>query len=485
MLSRTAYRIILISASLMCTSLALAETVRLDVLEDEAVVSGDLADQNFSALSYRGGLYIGVASDALWTGRSYLKFDLSGLDSPVTSARLWLYLTQKFDEPDRPVGAYLTTDDWSEATLTWNNAPAPVSGPVDSAQPPFAALQWYCWDVTALVQQEAAGDGILSMLLKEIEESLDPCTWNYYAEREYNGQALAPHLEIQYGDYEDPGAPPALILPDDQTVEQQTPQGSEVHFEVSAIDCSGMPVDVVATPASGSLFPAGETTVAVSATDGAGKSSAGSFEVTVADTTPPVLSLPEDMLVPQQIPAGAVVEFAPEATDVVDPHVTVTCEPPSGSIFPVGTTIVNVTATDYSGNEAIGAFGVTVEAATAPTFALTTLEPTLWPPNHKMRLAATVSNVRDDLDPDPQVIITVTSNEPINGIGDGSTEQDWEIVRRGAVWEIFLRAERAGPSDGREYLIQVTVTNAAGISAQDQTTVTCPEDQGGGRWKGK
>ena len=54
-------------------------------------------------------------------------------------------------------------------------------------------------------------------------------------------------------------------------------------------------------------------------------------------------------------PGGAAVTFAtPSANDVVDPSPAVGCLPVSGSTFAVGTTTVTCTATDASGNSAIG-----------------------------------------------------------------------------------------------------------------------------------
>jgi hypothetical protein len=52
--------------------------------------------------------------------------------------------------------------------------------------------------------------------------------------------------------------------------------------------------------------------------------------------------------------------LAEAASDDRDPNPTVTCTPPSGSFFPVGTTTVNCQATDASGNIATGSFLVHV-----------------------------------------------------------------------------------------------------------------------------
>ena len=82
-----------------------------------------------------------------------------------------------------------------------------------------------------------------------------------------------------------------------------------------------------------------------------------------ADTTPPVLSSLADKTVDATGSTGAAVAFTVTATDNLDPSPTVVCTPASGSVFPVGTTTVNCTATDVSGNTAHGSFTITVTAA--------------------------------------------------------------------------------------------------------------------------
>ena len=60
-------------------------------------------------------------------------------------------------------------------------------------------------------------------------------------------------------------------------------------------------------------------------------------------------------------PAGATVVYSASASDLVDPSPTLSCVPPSGSVFPIGTTTVNCTATDDRGNSAAGSFTVRVK----------------------------------------------------------------------------------------------------------------------------
>src|SRR5262249_36647605 len=81
-----------------------------------------------------------------------------------------------------------------------------------------------------------------------------------------------------------------------------------------------------------------------------------SFVVSVADSTPPVLKLPSDITIVARSRAGARVGYTVSATDDVDPNPAVSCTPPSGSLFPLGATTVNCTATDASGNSSNGSF---------------------------------------------------------------------------------------------------------------------------------
>jgi hypothetical protein len=69
----------------------------------------------------------------------------------------------------------------------------------------------------------------------------------------------------------------------------------------------------------------------------------------------------------------------------------------------------------------------------------------------------------------------VTSNEPIEGLGDGDTSPDWVITGNLAV---DLRAERAGNGSGRIYTITVRCTDAAGNASARSVLVTVPHDGG-------
>ena len=127
----------------------------------------------------------------------------------------------------------------------------------------------------------------------------------------------------------------------------------------------GMCPDVTAqsTPASGSAFPVGTTTVSSFAdSPTTGRSPACSFDVTVNDVEPPTIRCPAPIVVDAVAPDGAPVGFAPTASDNCA-IATPTSSPVSGSVFPIGTTTVTATAADPAGNPASCSFTVHVEGA--------------------------------------------------------------------------------------------------------------------------
>ncbi|MFL6209387.1 MAG: PxKF domain-containing protein [Pyrinomonadaceae bacterium] len=86
--------------------------------------------------------------------------------------------------------------------------------------------------------------------------------------------------------------------------------------------------------------------------------------VNVVDTTPPTISCPANIVVYLPVNSTAVsmvVNYpAVTASDSCAGTAAVTSAPASGSVFPVGTTTVNATATDASGNQSHCSFTVTV-----------------------------------------------------------------------------------------------------------------------------
>ncbi|HEX6025745.1 MAG TPA: CocE/NonD family hydrolase, partial [Solirubrobacter sp.] len=83
--------------------------------------------------------------------------------------------------------------------------------------------------------------------------------------------------------------------------------------------------------------------------------------ITDAETVAPVFGDAPDVTAHTADPTGTTVTFTnPSATDNEDPNPVVTCDPPSGSKFPVGSTVVTCTARDANGNTAQTTFNVIV-----------------------------------------------------------------------------------------------------------------------------
>ena len=81
------------------------------------------------------------------------------------------------------------------------------------------------------------------------------------------------------------------------------------------------------------------------------------------DTGPPLLDCPPAVTRVDATgsPAGEVVTFSVTASDFFDPAPLVVSVPPSGSLFPRGTTIDQCTATDAAGHQSACSFPVTVQ----------------------------------------------------------------------------------------------------------------------------
>ncbi len=174
-------------------------------------------------------------------------------------------------------------------------------------------------------------------------------------------------------------AAPTLTVPASLTKEGNTTGGWTADWSgVTATDPEDDPDPTpTCTPPAGEVVPLETTLVTCSVTDLAGATVSESFNVTVEDTTPPILSVPADISVTTNDPGGRVVTFDdPSASDVVDDSPDVSCSHASGDTFAVGTTPVTCTATDDRGNPRSASFDVTVDLVAPPRDASATwLEP--------------------------------------------------------------------------------------------------------------
>jgi hypothetical protein len=159
---------------------------------------------------------------------------------------------------------------------------------------------------------------------------------------------------------------PVINAPGNITQEATSASGAVATFDATATDDVDGPVPVTASPASGSTFPLGNTTVNLTATDAAGNPATASFIVTVQDTIAPSVTAPASIVAEATSASGATVTYpAATATDAVG-VTSIVSNPPSGSIFPLGNTTVTIAAKDAAGNTGGASFTVSVVDTTAP-----------------------------------------------------------------------------------------------------------------------
>ena len=164
-----------------------------------------------------------------WSGehrdwRTYLRFDLRGLPSGATilGATLFLYCIEgdACVHRSQSIIVHRCHDNWGETGITWNNQPMgthanPVENflttsnfPVPENAGPVNA--WFSWDVTEAVQQEWAGDRIISFMLRDAHETAWVFgIWTRYVSRENSNTSLRPYLRIQHN-----SPSPGEVVPD-------------------------------------------------------------------------------------------------------------------------------------------------------------------------------------------------------------------------------------------------------------------------------
>jgi hypothetical protein len=147
--------------------------------------------------------------------------------------------------------------------------------------------------------------------------------------------------------------------------------------------------------------------------------------------------------------------------------------------LPLGVNVVTLKVTDTMGATDTDTVTVTVIDTIPPVVTLRMSPDQLWPPNHKMKTVQAILDIQD-CDPAPTVeLVSVTSNEPDNGLGDGDTAQDIAGASLGTDdRSVQVRAERSGLGTGRVYTFTYRVTDASGNATVASATVRVPHDQG-------
>ena len=146
-------------------------------------------------------------------------------------------------------------------------------------------------------------------------------------------------------------AQPTITCPANQTINSTNPVGAVVTYPAPTVTPANATVSC--TPASGTIFGPGTTTVNCTATL-SGATASCSFTVQV--NAPPAITCSPNL---------TVMSSTPTRVDYISPIIfpvgtPTTCTPPSGSTFALGTTTVTCTATSPTGVPGMCSFTVTV-----------------------------------------------------------------------------------------------------------------------------
>ncbi len=264
-----------------------------------------------------------------------------------------------------------------------------------------------------------------------------------------------------------------ITCPGDITVSNDLDRcGAAVSYPDPTVDGTCTPT---CSAASGSFFDVGATTVTCTA-----GSASCTFTVTVNDTQPPSVKAPPSIIVSND-PGQCSAKVDPGIALATDncPGVTVIGVRSDGSAlsapYPVGTTGISWTANDAHGNPSATSAPETIKVVDTepPILSTPSAAPaTLWPPNHNM-VEDTIAYTETDNCPASTCALSVTSNEPVNGLGDGDTSPDW-IAENDHHEQ--LRAERSAKGGGRTYTTKVTCVDVAGNTTSKAAVVRVPHD---------
>jgi hypothetical protein len=144
------------------------------IASDDAFIRGaQFADSNYNSFTIAGDALRIRASLADSNKRvSYLKFDLSGYSGEIGSAKLAIWVDRVLGSSNQDTASlYKVADDnWSESTITWNNAPVMgeyMLSQIFKYRTSSDPDTLYQWDVTSYVQTEFAGDKKVSFMLAD------------------------------------------------------------------------------------------------------------------------------------------------------------------------------------------------------------------------------------------------------------------------------------------------------------------------------
>ncbi len=151
-----------------------------------------------------------------------------------------------------------------------------------------------------------------------------------------------------------------------------------------------------------------------------------------------------------------------------------------GQLVP-GSHEIQLVVSDGVNASVTGVATVQIVDTTMPTLSPKPDYTMLWPPDHELHSLRILANAADNSGGPIVLTASVTSSEPADDSGDGSTEVDCYIVEpvgsaTGTIW-VQLRAERSGTGEGRVYTITITATDLSDNQSTATVEVRVPHDK--------
>lgn len=253
--------------------------------DDAYVRGGSYGGQNFGI---EGSMMVKNDRDVSYCRQAYLKFTLpETTGTAVTSAKARLYLSD-IGAAAGTENVYLVSNDWSESTITANNAPA--LGDVIATFDPQSARDGYVEiDLTAAVQQALNEDQQYLSVAIQHDTKIGGETYIYIASFESAEKSQRPRLTVDY----DKDAGGLMISSSEMQVEQGAaadltarivPANPDAKFTWTSSDETVATVEGKGDTAVVSGLQLGETVITVTSGD-----STAQCRVTVTDSTALVL----------------------------------------------------------------------------------------------------------------------------------------------------------------------------------------------------
>jgi hypothetical protein len=215
---------------------------------------------------------------------------------------------------------------------------------------------------------------------------------------------------------------------------------------------------LVSSIESGAAFPLGTTSVTITATDIHANAITKPFTVTVNG---PLKITADDVEMITERDDGDSVSFG-ASTAGGCPPISIECNPPSGSFFPIGTTAVTITAMDACGTAVTGTLEVTViQQINEPPIANDDHPPAMTSPWIEVKVLA------NDIDPDGDRLTLVSFGTPPCG----------EVTRSGADSNaIYFAAAGCDAYRGETISFTYRIEDEHGATSQGRVYLQIPDD---------